>query len=383
MNSQKLLCGILLCLGFSLVKAGAQTQPAASPATASPSMTTAASSPSGAAATATAAPTKAAAAPMADPQTPEEFFARARQLSDLEASGIPFHLKATYVATGDAEFTGNGTYEEWLQSKDLWRKEATLGDYKYVAMQNGGEERDYASSPYTPLRLRQVLDFSLVRIPAGIDKSFKWEIQHQTLRGMDLTVLSDNTQCPDATIPVQCVTKDYFTPEGMLRIHANDTIMDLYNDFQPFQGLLVPRSVTATSAGITILTISISELEALNPNEPQLSKEVPVSANMHSVAIPLGVKSGPGVKPSRLVHQVAPIYPSAAKRKWTQGTVVINASIDENGKVREPYVIASAGSLLDAAALKAVRHWKYEPLRINGTPYTVDTTISVLFAMNQ
>ena len=47
-------------------------------------------------------------AALPDPQTPEEFFARARQLSDLEASGIPFHLKATYVASGDAEFTGNG-----------------------------------------------------------------------------------------------------------------------------------------------------------------------------------------------------------------------------------------------------------------------------------
>ena len=67
-----------------------------------------------------------------DPKTPEEFFARARQLSDLEAAGIPFHLKATYVASGDTEFTGNGMYEQWWQSKDLWRKEATLGDYKYL-----------------------------------------------------------------------------------------------------------------------------------------------------------------------------------------------------------------------------------------------------------
>ena len=58
-------------------------------------------------------------------------------MSDLEASSIPFHLKATFVASGDAEFLGNGTYEEWWESKDLWRKEAKLGGYKYVAIKNG------------------------------------------------------------------------------------------------------------------------------------------------------------------------------------------------------------------------------------------------------
>ena len=82
---------------------------------------------------------KTAAAPLPDPQTPEEFFARARALSDLEASGTPFHLKATYVASGDAEFTGNGTYEEWWQSKDLWRKEATLGNLHVCSYQRMAE----------------------------------------------------------------------------------------------------------------------------------------------------------------------------------------------------------------------------------------------------
>ena len=88
-------------------------------------------------------------AALPDPQTPEEFFARARQLSDLEASGIPFHLKATYVASGDAEFTGNGAYEEWWQSKDVWRKEATLGDYKYVAIKDGEKTRFMEARVYS------------------------------------------------------------------------------------------------------------------------------------------------------------------------------------------------------------------------------------------
>src|SRR5665213_1845988 len=97
------------------------------------------------------------------PRTPLEFFARARQLSDLEATGIPFHLKASYVAAGNAEFIGNGTIEEWWQSKDVWRKEATLGDYRWVEIQNGAEPSLYSTAAYVPLRLRQ----AVAAVPIG------------------------------------------------------------------------------------------------------------------------------------------------------------------------------------------------------------------------
>ena len=93
MNRQKLLCVLLMCFGFSLVYAAAQ-QPAAGPPASAPAYP----SPL----------VKAAAASLPDPKAPEEFFARARALSDLEASGIAFHLKATYVANPDA-----GTSREW------------------------------------------------------------------------------------------------------------------------------------------------------------------------------------------------------------------------------------------------------------------------------
>jgi hypothetical protein len=124
MIRQKLLWAVLMCFGFSLVYAAAHTQSAASP----PASALTPPPPPGETGTAAATPPPTVVATLPDPQTPQEFFARARALSDLTAAAVPFHLKATYVASGDTEFTGNGTYEEWWQSKDLWRKEATLGD---------------------------------------------------------------------------------------------------------------------------------------------------------------------------------------------------------------------------------------------------------------
>jgi TonB family protein len=354
MNLQKLLCVSLMCFGSPLVYAAAQTQPAAAPPATAPT-----SPPSSA---------TAAAAPLPDPKTPEEFFARARQLSDLEASGIPFHLKATYVASGDAEFTGNGTYEEWWQSKDFWRKEATLGDYKYVAIMINGVEKDYASSSYTPLRLRQAVEFSVVSIPVFTDGSPKWKLEHQTLNGIDLTVLSSQYQCPRATSPVQCVTKEVFTAEGLLRARVNNTMETLYNGFQSFHSLLIPHSVKVASHGVTLLTISIQNLDPLDANEPQLSKDAPVPTTMHPLAIPFGTKPGPNVKPSKLIHQVAPNYPPDLKLARVEGTVVVEASVDADGNVREPYLSTSTGNQLDDAAIDAIQQWKYEPLRIDGVP---------------
>jgi hypothetical protein len=245
---------VLACLGLlaGMVRAGAQSIVAAGP----PAAATSPTSPPSAA---TSAP-----APLPDPKTPEEFFARARQLSDLEASGVPFHLKATYVASGDAEFTGNGTYEEWWQSKDLWRKEATLGDYKYVEIQNGDKHTVYGSSDYVPWHLRQVLDVILIRIPTDVENSEIWEMRHKKINKAELVVLSQkhpctatdlnrpdekgqSTQkCPQLNDPPLAA---YFTLGGVLRIEVREIQTVVYNGMMPFQNLIISRNVLVSDGG--------------------------------------------------------------------------------------------------------------------------------------
>jgi len=39
--------------------------------------------------------------------------------------------------------------------------------------------------------------------------------------------------------------------------------------------------------------------------------------------------------------------------------------------------------LLQQAALDAVRQWRYQPTLLNGDPVDVDTTIDVIFSLNQ
>lgn len=356
MRAFLLPCTLWLCLAICLWPLHAQTQPASAPASS------------------TATP-----APAANPKTPEEFFARARQFSDLEASGIPFHLKATFVAAGDAEFTGNGTYEEWWASKDSWRIEATLGDYKHVAFQN----RSYSTSDYVPLRLRQAMEAVLIHIPTDIETSHGWKIQHKNISGMDLTVLSQKHHCVNKNTDSkndQCVREYFLSPEGLVRIRVVNSTETIYNGFQNFQSILVPHKIEVASGASPFLTITVNTIEPIGAE----AKDLP-----NLVSIPQGLQpdenlihSDSGATGARLIHQVAPSYPVEALEKRIQGTVVIRVTIDKKGNVREPHVVQSAGKLLDDAALSAVRNWQYQPTFFEGKAVNVNTTISVVFRLN-
>ena len=63
-----------------------------------------------------------------------------------------------------------------------------------------------------------------------------------------------------------------------------------------------------------------------------------------------------------------------------QGTVVLDALVDENGKVVETEVIAGPQPLVPAAQ-DAVRNWKYKPAQLNGRPIAVHTKVSVRFSL--
>jgi periplasmic protein TonB len=103
-------------------------------------------------------------------------------------------------------------------------------------------------------------------------------------------------------------------------------------------------------------------------------------------AAPVAVAEGPkkpvvvggNVKPPRLLSGPAPVYPVLARQSRIQGTVVIEAIIDEHGNVIEEKVI-SGHPLLIPAAMKAVSERKYEPTVLDGQPTPVDLRVEVNF----
>lgn len=88
-----------------------------------------------------------------------------------------------------------------------------------------------------------------------------------------------------------------------------------------------------------------------------------------------------GIEAPRKIADKAPVYPAIATAVRVEGIVILEATIDETGQVADLKVLRSV-PMLDAAAVDAVKQWRYSPARLNGTPIPVIVTVTVRFALN-
>ena len=94
------------------------------------------------------------------------------------------------------------------------------------------------------------------------------------------------------------------------------------------------------------------------------------------------IRQGGSVQAALLVNKVQPVYPPLARQTRISGTVRLHAHYFQDGSVESLEVI-SGHPLLVRAAMDAVQQWKYKPTLLNGEPVEVDTTIDVIFSLNQ
>ncbi|HEX7728153.1 MAG TPA: energy transducer TonB [Terracidiphilus sp.] len=73
------------------------------------------------------------------------------------------------------------------------------------------------------------------------------------------------------------------------------------------------------------------------------------------VSVPGLAQSGRAIK-----TRVAPVYPEIAKRMHISGAVRVSVTIDAEGKVTDAKPV-SGNQMLAAAAVDAVRKWRFEP----------------------
>jgi protein TonB len=117
------------------------------------------------------------------------------------------------------------------------------------------------------------------------------------------------------------------------------------------------------------------------PSAGELPGRVIAAVPPVTSASPQGpIRPGQGIKEPRKIIRVAPIYPEMARVVRIEGTVVLEAIIDVHGQVDRVRVLRSV-PLLDAAAVEAVRAWRYTPTLLNGVPVPVLLTITVQFRL--
>jgi protein TonB len=96
---------------------------------------------------------------------------------------------------------------------------------------------------------------------------------------------------------------------------------------------------------------------------------------------PRAYRTGGTIREPRKIHDVPAVYPEVARAAHIQGLVILEATIDERGVVTDARVLRSE-PLLDAAALTALKQWRYTPTLLNGVPVRVLITVTFRFALD-
>lgn len=109
--------------------------------------------------------------------------------------------------------------------------------------------------------------------------------------------------------------------------------------------------------------------------DPQPPRPTPVPPRPHEE---------PRLTPARLVRQVEPRYPEAARDSNREGSVLVEVRIQANGRAGEVTVAHSSGSrLLDTAAVNAVKQWRWEPARRGDAPIESTARYRVRFVLEE
>jgi TonB family protein len=89
------------------------------------------------------------------------------------------------------------------------------------------------------------------------------------------------------------------------------------------------------------------------------------------------------LEPPALLSKVDPVYPESARRAGVEGTVVLEASISETGRVLDVQVMRGLPMGLSEAAAEAVRHWQYRPARGRNGPIPSRKTVRIVFTLGE
>jgi protein TonB len=124
--------------------------------------------------------------------------------------------------------------------------------------------------------------------------------------------------------------------------------------------------------------------------EPAHSEPTPAAASIKGTAVPEPTEvparaSAPAPPddsietPPKILSVVKPVYPPIALRARIGGVVILRVLVGETGTPLDIEVVKDVAGGLGEAAVSAVRRWKFEPARRNGTPVRAWTTVPIPF----
>ena len=161
---------------------------------------------------------------------------------------------------------------------------------------------------------------------------------------------------------------------GMLRI-ADVTERPLRVSFAEKPGLEYTRAETwslkSRFGGPVILTTKFGSGAQAAPESPASASD----ASLPKLGDYVYVEDLP-----EAIEQVPPDYPEWARKKGVQGTVVVQALVGKDGRVKSTHIASSVPDL-DDYAVACVKQWRFKPAKTAGKPIAVWVAIPVKFTL--
>jgi protein TonB len=131
--------------------------------------------------------------------------------------------------------------------------------------------------------------------------------------------------------------------------------------------LALPEPQSREGASFTVESARVPEPTVAAPEQ---------KTQIASVAV-----TPPGLNAAYL-RNPAPRYPASARRTGTQGTVTLRVQVTREGLAARVDVEKSSGSPhLDAAALEAVKAWRFVPARQGAEPVESRVLVPIVFRL--
>ncbi|MGC2639293.1 MAG: energy transducer TonB [Acidobacteriaceae bacterium] len=306
------------------------------------------------------------------------------QLNGLHDPSLkPWHLRATWQTLDDKQQPlAQGTWEEWWAARGKYKLSVTAPGFQQTEFvtDHGSFVLGDQHQPNQPIGL--IDEMLLTPTPDWTPVS---DVKLQVVRHKEgsamLTCAARRLDAPmgyiesGTPLPQYCFTGDI----PAIRLAAYSGGMQVvFNSIARFQDRFLAQNIRITRRGQPELDIHVDALATL-----AAVSDADFVPPPNAVAAPHGmVTVSEGVIAGNRIGGAAPVYPANAKAQGVQGTVVLQATIDKDGTIRDLAVV-SGPPFLAQAATDAVKTWRYLPYLLNGEPVEVRTQINVVFHLGR
>jgi TonB family protein len=291
-------------------------------------------------------------------QQAQEIWQKAKEIMWLGGEKTPaYHQVLQFTINAPGQPTLQGEYRRDYLDKDHFRNRITAGEFDDIFLRNGEKAWRKSIDGWRPANLNRISSAALPGATFPTEPKVKRVIPIE-IEGVQATCIEY-----ESGRDAYC-----FNANGRLtRTETPDEIVS-YSDFRPFGNKNVPFQITiATAEGSKI--VAKMELSSGEDIQPALF-EPPPTAGLNSIPAPCRE-----MKPPQVISTKDPDHIN----NGIKGTVVLWTIIGTDGRPSNIRVQRSLSPENDAAAIAAVKHWRFSPGECKGEERPTQVNVEVNF----